>query len=207
MSNLTLIPQFNKVGEKIEDVSVSFSLPEKINEDLLAQAIRIHLANQRQGNADTKTKGEVRGGGKKPWKQKGTGRARQGSTRSPHWRGGGVAHGPKPRDLSLTMSRRMGQVARVAALAQLLTNGQLAVIEESKVAKISTKQTALLLAKIAPSGRLSLVTTSADKDISLSARNLVGVEILNVANLSIFDILNSPFLVLTSTALPKLFSQ
>ncbi len=189
------------------DVEVKLALPEKINEDLLAQAVRVHLFNQRQGNADTKTKGEVRGGGKKPWKQKGTGRARQGSIRSPQWRGGGVAHGPKSRDMSLSMSKKMGRQAKLMALAQIITNGQLAVIEESKIAKISTKQTASTLAKIAPDGRLSLIITASDKDLSLGARNLPGVEVLSVANLSTYDILNSPFLLLTNQALSKLFGK
>ena len=93
------------------------------------------------------------------------------------------------------------------ALTQVITNGQLVAIAESKDTKISTKQTALMLAKIVPSGKLSLITTALDKDLSLGARNLAGVEILNVANLSTYDILNAPFLVLTSTAVSKLFKK
>ena len=191
-------------GEQVELSDDIFGV--EPNDHAIYLAVKAFLANQRQGTSKSKERSEVHGGGKKPWKQKGTGRARQGSTRSPQWRGGGVAHGPKPRDLSRKMTKQTGKQAKLMALSSLIENSQVAVLEKLKIEAVSTKQTAALLGKVVPKGRLSLITNF-DKELVLGARNLSGVTILSVNNLSTYDILKAPFLVFTNEAMTRLLAK
>ena len=166
---------------------------EKINRPLIAQYVRVFGANQRKGTASTKTRGEVSGGGRKPWRQKGTGRARHGSIRSPIWVGGGVAHGPKPRDWGLKMPQKMRRKALLSALSYMESEHRLHTLETPKLSKISTKKMAVFLEtnKIAGSTLLVLpdFKSKFHKDISLSARNLKGVNLKRVLDLNAYEVM------------------
>jgi large subunit ribosomal protein L4 len=207
MSKGLTIPQFNIVGEKAEDYVVTAALP-KVNSDLVAQACRVYLSNLRQGNASTKGKGAVRGGGCKPWKQKGTGRARQGSTRSPHWRHGGVAHGPHPTDYRLALPPKMADKALKMSLFDRLAHNRLAVMADYSSSKpLKTKEAATILAKIAPKGRLTLVLDLNQEQFLKATNNLVGVRSVLADSLNAYDVIAAPFLVLSASAANKWFKD
>ena len=199
MAEKLLVPQFNISGEKTSDFEVTVALPEKVNSDLLTQAVRVYLANQRQNNAKVKTKGEVSGGGKKPWKQKGTGRARQGSTRSPQWRHGGIAHGPQPRDLSEEFPAKMAKLAFKMALLDKITDGKIAVLESGEKG-LKTKNMALSLTKITTAKKLTLISSGVKDVLVLASRNIARVKTCGVSSLNSYDIIATPFLIVSEKA-------
>lgn len=198
-----VVPQFNIQGEKTGDFAVTVALPDKVNSDLLAQAVRVYRANQRQNNAKVKTKGEVSGGGKKPWKQKGTGRARQGSTRSPQWRHGGVAHGPQPRDLAEHFPATMAKLAFKMALLDKITDGKIAVLASGEKG-LKTKDMALSLAKITTAKKLTLVSSGVKDVLVLAGRNIARVSTRGVSSLNSYDIIATPFLIVSTEAAVRL---
>ncbi|MFH1896494.1 MAG: 50S ribosomal protein L4 [bacterium] len=167
----------------------------KINMPLIAQYVRVYLANQRQGTASTKDRGEVSGGGKKPWRQKGTGRARHGSIRSPIWVGGGVAHSPKPRDWSLKMPPKMRRQALLSALALCESKGAVYTFAVPALEKISTKEMSAFLTdkKIIGSSLLVLPDFKAEsgKKVRLSGRNIKGVSTVTVAFLNAYIVMRA----------------
>src|SRR6188472_1170314 len=185
----------------------TFALPQEyydgtVNEPVLHQAVRVFLNNQRQGTAATKTRSFVSGGNQKPWKQKGTGRARQGSTRAPHWRGGGTVFGPHPRDYRTEIPRKVRQLARKSALNARAREGALHVVERFAFRKPRTAQLAALLASLELEGRKALVLTAgANTNVYLSGRNLPTVEVLPYAEASAYDILWSDAVVVEEGAL------
>ena len=173
-----------------------------VNEPVLHQAVKVFLNNQRQGTAATKTRSFVSGGNQKPWKQKGTGRARQGSTRAPHWRGGGTVFGPQPRDYRTEIPRKVKQLARKSALNARAREGALHVIERFAFRKPRTAQLAALLASLELEGRKALVLTAgSNTNVYLSGRNLPTVEVLPYAEASAYDILWSEVVVVEEGAL------
>jgi large subunit ribosomal protein L4 len=184
----------------------AFSLPEDyfdgtVNEPVLHQAVKVFLNNQRQGTAKTKTRSFVSGGNQKPWKQKGTGRARQGSTRAPHWRGGGVVFGPIPRDYRTDIPRKVKQLARKSALNARAREGALHVVERFAFRGPKTARLAGLLASLGLDGRKVLVlTTVANEAVYLSGRNLPTVEVMPYAEASAYDILWSEAVVIEEGA-------
>lgn len=185
----------------------AWELPEElfdgvINEAALHQAINAYRANQRQGNASTKTRGEVRGGGRKIWRQKGTGRARQGSIRAPHWKGGGVVFGPRPRDYHQDLPKKLKAVARRSAFNTRALNEQVAVIERFSVDAPKTKEIRQLLGKIGVAERKVLILTSGiSSNVYLSARNLQNVQVVPFAEASAYDVLNANQLLIEADAL------
>jgi large subunit ribosomal protein L4 len=185
----------------------AWELPEElfdgvINEAALHQAINAYLANQRQGTASTKTRGEVRGGGRKIWRQKGTGRARQGSIRAPHWKGGGVVFGPRPRDYHQDLPKKLRAVARRSAFNARAVNEQVAVIERLAVDSPKTREITQLLGKIGVAERKVLILTSGvSANVYLSARNLQNVQVLPFAEASAYDVLNANQLLIEADAL------
>ena len=184
----------------------AFSLPEDyfdgtVNEPVLHQAVKVFLNNQRQGTAKTKTRSFVSGGNQKPWKQKGTGRARQGSTRAPHWRGGGIVFGPIPRDYRTDIPRKVKQLARKSALNARAREGALHVVERFAFRGPKTARLAGLLASLGLDGRKVLVlTTVANEAVYLSGRNLPTVEVMPYAEASAYDILWSEAVVIEEGA-------
>jgi large subunit ribosomal protein L4 len=185
----------------------AFALPEDyfdgtVNEPVLHQAVKVFLNNQRQGTAMTKTRSFVSGGNQKPWKQKGTGRARQGSTRAPHWRGGGIVFGPIPRDYRTDIPRKVKQLARKSALNARAREGALHVVERFAFRGPKTAQLAGLLASLGLDGRkVLLLTAGANEAIYLSGRNLPTVDVLPYTEASAYDILWSEAVVVEEGAL------
>jgi len=175
----------------------------KTRAHLLHQAVVMQLANRRAGTAATKTKGFVRGGGKKPWKQKGTGRARAGSIRSPIWVGGGTVFGPTPRDYSYRMPRTARREALLSALSVKNRDGKLIVVDKFSLEAAKTKIMAQALAELKVTSAL-IVIAGADATIERSARNLPKVKVLRVEGLNVYDLLRYDHLVLTAGALKLL---
>jgi large subunit ribosomal protein L4 len=197
-------PHYSSAGARRD---AAFALPGDVfdgtvNEPVLHQAVKVFLNNQRQGTAATKTRSFVSGGNQKPWKQKGTGRARQGSTRAPHWRGGGTVFGPQPRDYRTEIPRKVKQLARKSALNARAREGALHVVERFAFRKPRTAQLAALLATLELEGRKALVLTAgSNTNVYLSGRNLPTVEVLPYAEASAYDILWSDAVVVEEGAL------
>jgi len=197
-------PHYTPAGAKRD---ASFALPAEyfdgtVNEPVLHQAVKVFLNNQRQGTAATKTRSFVSGGNQKPWKQKGTGRARQGSTRAPHWRGGGVVFGPHPRDYRTEIPRKVKQLARKSALNARAREGALHVVERFAFRAPKTAQLAGLLGSLGLDGRKVLVLTAgANQSVYLSGRNLPTVEVLPYFEASAYDVLWSDAVVVEEGAL------
>jgi large subunit ribosomal protein L4 len=173
-----------------------------VNEPVLHQAVKVFLNNQRQGTAKTKGRSEVSGGNQKPWKQKGTGRARQGSTRAPHWRGGGIVFGPTPRDYRTDIPKKVRQLARKSALNARAREDALVVIERLAFDAPKTSRLAELLGKVGAEDRKVLVLTSGNNpNVYLSGRNLPAVQVMNYHEASAYDILWSDTVLVEEAAL------
>ena len=177
----------------------------EVNNNLLYEAIKNELANKRQGTHSTKTRGEVSGGGKKPWRQKGTGRARAGSTRSPIWVGGGKAHTPKPRDYSYRLPKKVKRKALLSVLSLKYGNNVLKVFEDFTFDAPKTKQVASLLKAFeAVDTKALLITDGSNENVALSARNMPKVTTITNMGLNCFDILNSKKVFLAKDAVEKI---
>lgn len=173
--------------EKLTVEDVVFSAPVKAH--LLHQVVTMQLANRRRGTASTKTRGEVSGGGRKPWRQKGTGRARAGSTRSPLWRSGGIAFGPKPRDYSFTLPKKVRRAALRAALTMKLQEGHFKVLDRLDIPEPKTKQAVALLKDLGIEKRALILLPGENANIQRAARNLPHVKVLLVKGLNVYDLL------------------
>lgn len=172
---------------------------------LLHEAVINFLANQRQGNHATKTKGFVSGGGKKPWKQKHTGRARAGSNRSPLWRGGGTIFGPLPRDYSYSMPKKQKRAALYAAISRKIADGEVFVVEEIKLSEPKTKLMAELIFGLGLSGKSLLIIDEAmDKNALLAARNMPAVRCMAASELNAYDVMVPDAVVVTKSAMGRL---
>jgi large subunit ribosomal protein L4 len=197
-------PYYSASGQKH---SGGFALPADlfdgtVNEPVLHQAVKTFLANQRQGTAKTKVRKEVSGGNQKPWRQKGTGRARQGSTRAPHWRGGGTVFGPIPRDYRAELPRKVRQLARRSALNARAREAMVRVIDPLTLEAPKTKALVALLDKLALGGTKTLLLTAGAKPaVHLSGRNMPLVRVLPFADASAYDILAAEALVIEAGAL------
>jgi large subunit ribosomal protein L4 len=197
-------PHYTPAGARRD---ASFALPADpfdgtVNEPVLHQAVKVYLNNQRQGTAKTKTRSFVSGGNQKPWKQKGTGRARQGSTRAPHWRGGGTVFGPIPRDYRTDIPRKVKQLARKSALNTRAREGALHVVEQFAFRTPKTARLAALLASLGLADRKVLVLSAvANEALYLSGRNLPSVEVMPFAQASAYDLLWSDAVVVEEGAL------
>ncbi|MCJ7580354.1 MAG: 50S ribosomal protein L4 [Candidatus Aminicenantes bacterium] len=191
-------------GKKIEEVKAPdeiFAVP--LKEHLLYEAVINFRANQRQGTASTKTRGEVRGGGRKPWRQKGTGRARAGSNRSPIWRGGGTTFGPKPRDYSYSLPKKAKRSALKSALSMKLAEKQLLIVNALEIKEPKTKEAAALIKGLKVDSVL-IVDRHDNKNLFLSARNIPKTKVVDVSQVNVYDVLNYNWLVLTKRAFDSL---
>jgi len=175
-----------------------------VNTAVMHQVVVAGAAAQRAGTHATRTRGQVSGGGVKPWRQKGTGRARQGSIRAPHWVGGGVSHGPQPRDHSKRVNKKVRKAALRSALSDALASGKLAVVEEIVFDGPRTKDAVSILTALELEGRVLLVLDQPDPDVELSFRNLSQVKIDLPGNLSTFDVLSADRILFTGAALDVL---
>jgi large subunit ribosomal protein L4 len=176
----------------------------KINSPLIHESTVMQLASMRQGTASTKTRGEVRGGGRKPWKQKGTGRARHGSNRSPIWRGGGVTFGPRPRDYGYSIPRKKYRTALRSALAAKFRDGEIIVLDELPLGQGKTKSFAKVLKNLGLSKRILLVVGELSKELELSTRNVRNVRLLLPGGLNVYDVVSHAHVVMTRQALDRI---
>ncbi|NLN86837.1 MAG: 50S ribosomal protein L4 [Syntrophomonadaceae bacterium] len=173
------------------------------NEAVMQQFVKMQLANKRQGTASTKTRAEVRGGGRKPWKQKGTGRARVGSTRNPIWRGGGIVFGPKPRDYSYSLPRKVRRLALKSALSSKMQDSSIIVIDFLAFEEPKTKLMLETLDLLNAAEKTLVVTADGDVNVYKSARNIPGVKSLRADYINVFDILKYDTLLMTRDAVAK----
>jgi large subunit ribosomal protein L4 len=196
-------PHYSAAGASKKAVALPAALFDgTVNEDVLHRAVITFLANQRQGTSDTKTRSEVSGGNQKPWRQKGTGRARQGSTRAPHWRHGGIAHGPHPRSYRLGIPKKMRQLAKKSALNARAREGALVVVDALEYEKPKTKDFAALLGKVGGKEKKVLVLTAGDShNVYLSGRNMPDVHVMRFADATAYEILWSETVVVEIGAL------
>jgi large subunit ribosomal protein L4 len=194
---------FNAAGESAD----TFDLPQDpfdgvVHETVLHQVVKAYLANQRQGTSAVKSRGEVSGGKRKPWRQKGTGRARQGSIRAPHWRGGGVAFGPQPRSYRQDIPKKVKLLARRSAFNARALAEQVSVIERFELDAAKTKLIAQLLGRIgATQTKVLLLTDGVNETLVRSARNLPNVRVLPYRQVSAYQVLNANQLVIEAAAL------
>ncbi|MDR2648980.1 MAG: 50S ribosomal protein L4 [Clostridiales bacterium] len=195
---------FNMSGEQVGEIGLSdgiFGI--EVNEHAVHMAVIQYLANQRQGTKSAKTRAEVRGGGKKPWRQKGTGRARQGSTRSPQWTGGGVVFAPKPRDFSMRLNKKLKRLALKSVLTSRVLEKKLIVLDELSLAEIRTKE----MKKICDNLKLTkalIVIKGSDRNIILSARNIPNIKTAAVNTINVYDILKYETFVVTRDAVSQI---
>ncbi|MDR1753865.1 MAG: 50S ribosomal protein L4 [Eubacterium sp.] len=174
------------------------------NIEVMHAAVLNYLANQRQGTQSTLTRTEVSGGGKKPWRQKGTGHARQGSTRSPQWRHGGVALGPKPRSYRYSLNKKVRRLAMKSALSSKVLDGDMLVLDELKIEEFKTKTMVSVLKSLNVDKKALLVLDSVDEKVIKSSDNIPGVKTTQVNTLNVYDILNYNKLIVLKDAVSKI---
>lgn len=195
-------------GVKSGDIKVSEVIfGQKENRALVTQALRVYTTNIRQGTASTKTRGEVSGGGRKPWKEKGTGRARQGSTRAPHWRGGGVVFGPKPRDINLSLNDKMRKKALYVSLSEKLENNKIKAISIDPKKDYKTKETNLMFKKLFADKKIMknilIIYTKENKNLVNSLRNLPYINFTDINLLNVLQVTRANQIVFTREAIKK----
>lgn len=197
MANVAI---YNMKGEEVGSLELNDAVfGAKINEHLVHMAVVQYLANKRQGTQKAKTRSEVRGGGRKPWRQKGTGHARQGSTRAPQWTGGGTVFAPVPRDYSFKMNKKEKRFALKSALTSRVQENKIFVLDELSLTEIKTKAMKGVLDSLNVQKAL-VVTKEADQTVALSARNLPDVKTAHTGTINVYDILKYNTLVLTKDA-------
>ena len=196
---------FNMAGEKVSELALNDSVfAVEPNTSVMHMAVINYLANQRQGTQSTLTRAEVSGGGKKPWRQKGTGRARQGSTRAPQWYHGGIALGPKPRSYNFTINRKVRQHAIKSALSSKVLANELVVLDSLTLAAIKTKEIVKILAALKAGKKALIVLPEKDDVVYRSARNIAGVKVAPANCINTYDILNCDTLILVKDAVAKI---
>ncbi len=176
----------------------------EVNEHVVHMSVVQYLANQRQGTKSSKTRAEVRGGGRKPWRQKGTGRARQGSIRSPQWTGGGVVFAPKPRDFSFKLNKKVKRLALKSALTSRVTENKFIVLDSLSFEQVKTQEMKKVLDNLKITGKALVVIDSEDKNVMLSARNLQGIRTASVNTINTYDILKFDTFIVTKSAVEKI---
>ena len=199
------IDVYNIEGKKVSDVE----LKEEIfgiepNEDIVHTVLVNYLANQRQGTQSTKTRSEVSGGGKKPWRQKGTGRARQGSIRAPHWVGGGIALGPKPRSYKYRVNKKERRLAIKSVLSSKVLENELVVVDAIDFKEIKTKNMVNALTNLKVEGKTLILLPEKNENVQKSARNIEGVKTSLVNTINVYDLLKYTNLVITLDTVKKL---
>lgn len=195
---------FNIEGKQVSDIELSeVVFGAEVNTYAMHQVVVALLANKRQGTQSAKTRAEVSGGGIKPWRQKGTGRARQGSIRSPQWIHGGIVFAPKPRDYRMSTPKSMRRVAMVSALSSKVKDNEIVVIDSLELAAPKTK-TMVNLLKALNVKKTLIVTSESNENAYKSARNIEGVEIIPVNNINVYDLLKYENLVITKDAVSKI---
>ena len=196
---------FDIKGKKVSDMELAenvFGI--EPNENIVHAVLVNYLANQRQGTQSTKTRAEVRGGGKKPWRQKGTGRARQGSIRAPQWIKGGIALGPKPRSYKYTVNKKERRLAIKSLLSSKVIEKELTVVDKLELKEIKTKSMVSALAALKVEGKTLIIVPETNKNVLMSARNIEGVKTITANNINVFDLLKYTNLILPVDTVKKL---
>ena len=202
MANVSVV---NMAGEKVSELTLKdeiFAI--EPNTSAMHIAVVNYLANQRQGTQSTLTRSEVSGGGKKPWRQKGTGRARQGSTRAPQWYHGGIALGPKPRSYSFTINKKVRRLAMKSAFSAKLADNEIIVLDSLELAEIKTKEIAKMLSAVGAAKKALIVLPEKNDIIYRSARNIAGTKVTLVNTLNVYDLLNCDSLIILKDAAAKI---
>ncbi|MCL2507584.1 MAG: 50S ribosomal protein L4 [Oscillospiraceae bacterium] len=196
---------FDVTGAKVSDMELSsevFGI--EPNVPAMHLCVVNYLANQRQGTQSTLTRGEVRGGGRKPWRQKGSGRARQGSTRSPQWTHGGVAHGPKPREYGFSINKKVRRLAMKSALSSKVADDEIIVLDALELEAIKTKEVQKVLTALETGKKTLIVLPEKNDVIYRSARNIAGVKVSLVGTLNVYDLLNCDTMLVLRDAVGKI---
>ncbi len=196
---------YNVSGAQVGEIDLNDAIfGQEVNTWVMHEVVKNYLANQRQGTQNTKTRSEVRGGGIKPWRQKGTGRARQGSIRAPQWTGGGVALGPKPRSYKYTLNKKVRRLALKSALSAKVDASALIVVDDFGFDQIKTKQVADMLSALNVTGRTLIITPEKQENVVLSSRNIPKVKTTIATALNTYDVLNCDRVVLSKDAVGKI---
>jgi large subunit ribosomal protein L4 len=196
---------YNMEGSQIGDIELNESIfGAEVNTNVLHEVVKNYLANQRQGTQSTKTRSEVRGGGIKPWRQKGTGRARQGSIRAPQWTGGGMVFAPKPRDFSQKVNKMAKITALVSALSAKVADEDMIVVDKFELTAPKTKEVATIVKNLKVDTRVLLVVTDVDADVVTAARNIPTVKVINSDLINVYDIVANDKMIATSAAIEKI---
>ena len=196
---------FDMNGKKVSDLALAESVfGIEPNSYAMHLCVVNYLANQRQGTQSTRTRSEVSGGGKKPWKQKGTGRARQGSTRAPQWTHGGIAHGPKPREYGFSINRKVRRLAMKSAFSSKVAAEELVVLDDLKLDAIKTKEVVKVLTALETGKKVLLVLPENNDVLYRSARNIAGVKVSTVNTLNVYDILNCDTMLVLKDSVAKI---
>jgi large subunit ribosomal protein L4 len=202
MATVSVFDMKGKEVDKIELSDAIFNV--EVNENLVHKAVKTQLANKRQGTQKAKTRSEVRGGGRKPWRQKGTGHARQGSIRAPQWTGGGVVFAPVPRDYSIKMNKKERRLALKSVLTSAVQENKFIVIDELSLSEIKTKDMKAVLDALNVNKALLVLENKEDKNVVLSARNIADVRTTMADTLSVYDMLKYNTIVTTKAAVQKI---
>ncbi len=202
MSKINVVDMAGKVVSEIELNDAVFGI--EPNKTAMHSAVVNYLANQRQGTQSTLTRTEVRGGGRKPWRQKGTGHARQGSTRAPQWRHGGVALGPKPRSYRFALNKKVKKLAMLSALSSKVSENEMVVVDAIKTDEFKTKTMVAMLKALGAEKKTLIVLDSVDSKVIKSAANIQGVKTTQANTLNVYDILNCDKFVIVKGAVEKL---
>ncbi len=198
------VAMFNMEGKEVGNIELSDSIfGAEIKENLVHQAVVLYLANRRQGTQKAKTRSEVSGGGRKPWRQKGTGHARQGSTRAAQWTGGGVVFAPVPRDYSFKMNKKEKRAALKSVLTSKVQENKLIVLDELKLDEIKTKKMQAVLDNLKVNKALVVITEESENVVK-SARNLAGVETASPSTINVYDILKYDTMIVTKNSVEKI---
>lgn len=201
---MSKINVLNVSGQNVGEIELNDSIFNiEVNEHVLYEAVKCQLANRRQGTQSAKTRAEVRGGGRKPWRQKGTGRARQGSIRSVQWVGGGVAFAPKPRDYSYSLPKKVRRLAMKSALTSKVLGNEMIVLDELKLDAPKTKDIVNVFKNVNAAKKTLVVTADNDVNVVKSVRNIDGANVCHVSTLNVYDILNCDSFIITTDAVKK----
>ena len=196
---------FDMNGKKVSDLALAESVfGIEPNSYAMHLCVVNYLANQRPGTQSTRTRSEVSGGGKKPWKQKGTGRARQGSTRAPQWTHGGIAHGPKPREYGFSINKKVRRLAMKSAFSSKVAAEELVVLDDLKLDAIKTKEVVKVLTALETGKKVLLVLPENNDVLYRSARNIAGVKVSTVNTLNVYDILNCDTMLVLKDSVAKI---
>ena len=202
MANVSV---YNIEGKEVGTIDLNDAVfGVEVNEHLVHMAVVNQLANNRQGTQKAKTRSEVSGGGRKPWRQKGTGRARQGSTRAPQWTHGGISHGPKPREYGISVNKKVKRLAMKSALSSKVAGNELVVLDKLALSEIKTKEVVKVLGALQTGKKTLIVLPEKDDTVYRSARNIAGVKTTLVSTLNVYDILNCDTILVLKDAVAKI---